>query len=278
MALAYDPGFIVLRLPLVCTLALHLVLVFSACHVLSDVLASRLWPGCMAYAKRDVGRQWLVLLTGLLLGFYLHQATLPELLSRYAPWPENSLPGLTAPGLRHLAVYLFMVPLVCAAFYVHFLLAFISQRNQDQALAPAFWPGGYEAAERPALVKPKPAISSRPLVFQDQGLEIEIAPKAITHISVEDHYCQVHYLGEGGARKVMVRDSLQGLMRKLPEKQFLQIHRSHLVNRRHVEGFKRNRGHAWALVGPDKIRLPISRRRFRGLKPCLQNKFKIQSA
>lgn len=273
MALAYEPEFMVRQLPLVCTLALHLVLVFSACHVLSDVLANLLWRGRLAYAKRNVGQQWLVLLTGLILGGYLFQATLPELLSRYAPWPENSLPGLTEPGLRHLAIHLFMVPLGCAALYVHFFMAFISQRNLDQAQAPAYWLGEYEAWENPALLtlKPRPAISSRPLIFQDQGVEIVISPKNITHVSVEDHYCQIHYLAGRGAKKMMARESLQGLLLRLPADQFLQIHRSHLVNQRHVAGFKRNSGHAWALVGPDKIRLPISRRRFRELKPSLQN-------
>ncbi len=203
MFLANDLAYMISQLPLVCTLALHLVLVFTACHVICDVLANQFRPRRMAYSKRRVGQQWLVLFVGLIAGFYFHQASLPDLLGRYASRPANQ----AEPSLRCFAVNFSLVPLCCAALYVHYLMGLIYQHNMDLEQSPPNALGQHDLLEVThgimdeevaASLKPNAAASPQSLIFKDQGLEVLISPESITHISVEDHYCRIHHV-EGHA-------------------------------------------------------------------------------
>lgn len=278
LILANDPDYVTRQLPLVCTLALHLALVFSVCHVSVDVFANHLWPGLMAYYKRKVGLQLLVFFVGLIAGYYLHQATLPELLSKYATWPASPWGDLAQTGRHNLSTNLSLVPLYCSALYVHYLLGIIyqySSESADKSPGPEVYQSYLDKMQiiekqNTAESKTDPADELRPLVFREQGLEVLIFPETITHISAEDHYCRIYFFNGASAHELMVRKSLKQLVSLLPVDVFERIHRSHLVNIRKVTGMKKRGQNHWITVGPSGACLPISRRRFRALRPAMQ--------
>lgn len=87
----------------------------------------------------------------------------------------------------------------------------------------------------------------------------------ITHITVEDHNCRIHFQDQGRLYNVLLCALLKGLLDQLPSDTFVQIHRSHLVNLGHMARLKKS-GRQYCLglslaVGE----MPISRNRWAGI-------------
>ncbi|MEM1324650.1 MAG: response regulator [Bacteroidota bacterium] len=66
-------------------------------------------------------------------------------------------------------------------------------------------------------------------VKHNQRLE-KIAIADIRYFEADGHYCALHL----AAKKYLLRQSLQKLLAQLPEQQFLQTHRSYVVNQAHI--------------------------------------------
>ena len=237
--------------PLACAVALYLAVVFTSAHALCDLAANRLWPARLSYAHRDVGGQWLVLFSGLALGLWAHQGAFPELMRLCAQGPDHGLP-----------VSVSLVPLWCAGLYSCLLTVPMSQASAAPYPAPAS--GGVEGPLPPAR-RAAPA----KLGFRVDGRRLSLPVSAISHASIEDHYCRIHYFDRRGPRNVLVRETLQGLISQAGPGVFLQVHRSHLVNRKHVAAYRRQGGDHWVLLGPDKVSLPVSRRRRKKVQEAL---------
>lgn len=268
IALGFAGGadYVLRNFPLACAVALYLAVVFTSGLALCDVAANRLWPSRLAYAHRDVGGQWLVLFSGLALGLWIHQAAFPGLMRLCAQGSDGQLP-----------INVSVVPLWCATLYSCLLTVPMSHA----AIVPnqASEAGRVESHLRPA--RPVPAETSIPdsrpagravpakVSFRMDGRRVKMPISAISHASIEDHYCRVYYLNNRGLRSILVRETLQGLISQAGGEVFLQIHRSHLVNRNHITAYKRKGGDHWVLLGPDRVPLPVSRRRRKEVKESL---------
>jgi hypothetical protein len=234
--------------PPVCALALYVAALFALSHLVVDMAANHLWPRCMAYGSRSLGGQWLVLWSGLALGFGVHQEVFP-LITLLCGLGPRSLPPIN----------LCLAPLCCAAFFYDFLLALPLLQDQtgpDLDAAPDPPPG--QAPTGQAVV-----------AFRVDGRQVNIPLKAISHVRIEDHYCRVYYQSSQGLRNILARDTLKGLISRLGPDLLLQIHRSHLVNKSQVSAYKRQGRKHWLLLGPDSEPQPISRRRQAEVKDAL---------
>ena len=98
-----------------------------------------------------------------------------------------------------------------------------------------------------------------------------IALSDITHVTVEDHYCRISYTIGNGLRSKMIRLPLKELLRKLPNAHFLRIHRSHVVNRKHVSRLMKKGRDYKIVLQRWNVELPVSRSRFRDLHPRLKS-------
>ncbi|MDZ7668177.1 MAG: LytTR family DNA-binding domain-containing protein [Gammaproteobacteria bacterium] len=122
--------------------------------------------------------------------------------------------------------------------------------------------------ERLAAARPE-AAAEQPRVRLEAGRTgIDLPADAVTHVSVDDHYCYVHYRQAGQWRKTAVGMPLKELMAQLPEP-FVQIHRSHAVNVHAVSRLQRSGRALWIWVGDDGVRLPLSRYRSAQVLPRL---------
>lgn len=97
-----------------------------------------------------------------------------------------------------------------------------------------------------------------------------IYPSQISHVTAEDHYLRIYYDNEEKLQNTLVRMTLTKMLSRLPEAQFAQIHRSHLVNLERISGLKRY-GQAVRLSMKDGVaELPVSRYRLPQLLPVLE--------
>ena len=97
---------------------------------------------------------------------------------------------------------------------------------------------------------------------------LQIDANAIRRVTVEDHYCYVHFKREGTFEKQAFAAPLKDIAALLPDA-FLQVHRSHLINLNHVVRFEK-RARAYDVVLDDSSEIPISRHRLGLVLPRLQ--------
>jgi hypothetical protein len=99
-----------------------------------------------------------------------------------------------------------------------------------------------------------------PFPNQD-GIEF-ISPKEIIHCRANGNYTDI-ILTDG--RVLLQSITLKEIQSRLPERQFIRVHKTHLVNRRNIKKYYRSDGHYLVLDTEEKI--PIARLR---LKPFLK--------
>ena len=272
MGTADKSYFLVRFLPLICTLALHIACVFTFSHVLIDIAANQLKHLDMAYESRNIGRQWIVLYSGLTLGFCIHQITFPKLLILCGI--ESSI---------QLPINIWIVPLLCASIYSNLFTVFINQKPQNKKQAEIHTqkkiqmslPSTGLESKQPQIVNlasvdqfPRTTAS-----FKTNGRWVKIALKTISHVSVEEHYSRVFYRVNQRIQNILVRQSLKQLHSKLGQNDFIQIHRSHLVNKKHIIEYKQKKRNHWLKLESSNYTLPISRRKQKQVKKVLQEKF-----
>lgn len=100
---------------------------------------------------------------------------------------------------------------------------------------------------------------------------IDLPAGAVSHVSVEDHYCYLFHRSEGAAEKVAVGLPLTELMARLPDR-FVQIHRSHAVNVDAVEAVERRGRNCWLRLAGSERWLPVSRQRTSDVLPRLESR------
>jgi DNA-binding LytR/AlgR family response regulator len=128
-----------------------------------------------------------------------------------------------------------------------------------------------ENRRREKIITDKPEmIQENTVLFLDVP-EGQIPFQKISHISIEEHYCRiVTQTTEQNFEEIIVRMTLKTILDKLPEKLFLQIHRSHLINLDSVNHIdKRSRSYEITL-GNGHYHLPISRNRVADVLPKLE--------
>ncbi|MGD8496160.1 MAG: LytTR family DNA-binding domain-containing protein [Gemmatimonadales bacterium] len=83
-----------------------------------------------------------------------------------------------------------------------------------------------------------------------------VRPDEIDWIEAADYYAAVH----AGAQRLLVRESLTSLEQRLPDRQFLRVHRSALVNLSRVRRFDASGAGGGCLVLRDGTEVRVSRR------------------
>lgn len=139
--------------------------------------------------------------------------------------------------------------------YLSRQLAKLRRINDELRRAPRSRRGDGERRDA-GRQPPAPAIAVR-----SNGVDIALPAESILRIQSDENYCHiVAATGDGGAARHMVRMTLKEAAGRLPERMFVQVHRSHLVNIRCVTELMRD-GHRRALCLTNGDRVPVSRAR-----------------
>jgi len=104
--------------------------------------------------------------------------------------------------------------------------------------------------------------------FESGRTAFTLDADVIRNVAVEDHYCYVHYRHEGGYAKRDVAVPLRDVLELLPSG-FVQVHRSHIINLRHIDSIKRRGRSLYLALGGD-YDVPVSRHRLDKVLPLIR--------
>ncbi|MCB2192575.1 MAG: LytTR family transcriptional regulator [Deltaproteobacteria bacterium] len=289
--LIQNPDYLKAHLGSYFTHALHFSLSFLIGVILAELAVRLICPGWSAYQRRTVARQWLIWGLGFGLGLSLYRVSGPLLIPIYAPWVITLLKYVPHAKPADWQIVLFCAAVWAVATFAVIQSALCWQRqlrrkeeassrhlaaqNPDPAPVAETPPRPAPVAAQTQAPTPAPAAEapSRPvpalLSVSHDGQQSTIPVNSITHVTVEDHYCRIHVLDGKGPSSVFVCMSLKSLAEELPEGDFAQIHRSHLVNLRHVAGLNKSGRQYFAELPQAGAELPISRHRWAELQERL---------
>lgn len=103
----------------------------------------------------------------------------------------------------------------------------------------------------PSPTNSAPAASPEPLYIKHNGRVEKVDPAAVLYVESLENYCQIH-TGTGTITALL---ALKDLLAALPADDFLQVHRSYVVNLRRVSASEGNQ----LVIG--QARVPVSRSR-----------------
>jgi DNA-binding LytR/AlgR family response regulator len=92
---------------------------------------------------------------------------------------------------------------------------------------------------------------------QAEGIYL-LEPGSILRVEASNNYCKIHFINQQ-RRLVVVSKVLLWVQDRLPADMFIRVHRSHLVNRLHVQQVKGNGTKTVELTSGEFV--PVSRRR-----------------
>lgn len=241
----------------------HTMANFGLCLMLFDEIVGRLTGPWGRFENRTLGKEWLLWSGSFLVAFAIQRTLVFEGIMYYALdlyHYYETYPEMRPSATRHFVA---CVPFFTATLGILGAVAAVRQRSMEkekgvvEALTEELAEKeGQMQQARSSVEAGKPA----PIQLLAGSSHIFLDPGAITHVTVEDHYCRIFIAEEGRPASHFVKSSLAALMEGLPNGQFLQIHRSHLVNLDAVRKVERkSRSHEIHLTTGDV--LPLSRHR-----------------
>lgn len=258
--------------------AWHTAINFAICLALVDHFAAWLAGPWGAFGRRTVGKAWIILVVTFLAGFIIQRLLVYELVALYAPallWTYEMDPSMR-PGV--LAMFLFVLPFWGVLGY-GLVAIMLSKQAQAQELFRVRIDTILEERQR------KVSASSRNVGTRDDPItpnghgfiplpaSAGIAPIQISqigHVTVEDHYLRIFYQKEGDVQNALIRMSLKDFSAVLPTSQFIQIHRSHIINLEQIAGIKRAGRNVRVRTKHGDFELPVSRYRYPQVLPEME--------
>ena len=113
-----------------------------------------------------------------------------------------------------------------------------------------------------------PGRDDQPIHFESGRTEFTLTSDVIRNVVVDDHYCYVHYRHHDRYAKRDLAVPLRDILALLPS-DFVQVHRSHVVNLHHIESIAR-RGRSIYLTLDDDCQVPVSRHRLQEVLPLIR--------
>jgi hypothetical protein len=260
----YGPQWLSTHLAFASAYAIHAALLYGGCYAAVDFLANRLGPETYKYHGRTVARQWLVMFIGFVLAYALHRSTYYLVLDSYAHWVVRYFQE--HPDQRRGMAVEFIWFFSSWAIKPFIIIQFSLHCQKAKGPAPS-----KEQSSKKSEPSSNNEAGVSTLVHQAEGKATKIDQAKIAYVSVEDHYCRIHFLNGHDVSHVLQRLTLNQLQAEFDGVGFVKIHRSHLVNLDHVLGWKIEKRKHY-MVMEHGVELPISRSRMADLKPILNRR------
>jgi NO-binding membrane sensor protein with MHYT domain len=121
------------------------------------------------------------------------------------------------------------------------------------------------AAHEPQVAPAAPVMPER-VAVQQRGATLLLDPGEIRAIQAEGHYTRI----SDGRGSYLCPQSITVLGGRLDPAQFLRVHRSHIVNRRWIRGFRRDGDQGVVIVEAEPtLEVPVSRTNVRKIQDTL---------
>ena len=106
--------------------------------------------------------------------------------------------------------------------------------------------------------------------FESGKKQYDFSLASIVCVSAEENYCSLQIAKDDGVDSKLLRITFSSVVEALPASIFLQVHRSHAVNRFLVEKVKRRGRQLWIEMAHSGTEVPVSRRRLRNVLAQLE--------
>ena len=206
------------------------------------------------------GRPWAIRAASVALG-------LAVALMHYTGMAAASfLPGagidlIAAPAMDQNALAL-IVAVVAFLISGVFLLTTLPDRTAPEAQPAA-----------PSEPEQDPPVE--PIAVQQRGTTLLLDPAEVRAIQAEGHYTRI----SDGAGSYLCQQSITTLGARLDPGQFVRVHRSHIVNRRWVRGFRREGDQGVVILDAETaLEVPVSRTHLRKVQDTLLPAVRASSA
>lgn len=263
---------------------LHTMMNFGFCLYAADEWLGRLAGKWGRFENRTLGKQALIWGISFIGAFYVQRTIVYEGIKYYAFDTYHFYEKFPQLRPRLLDHFLFCLPFMIGTILFLWLLAFVRQRglvkerialaSLGQALISRELASKKTASQKlpaqngdsdektPGKETPGKETGGEkiPFRFQSGSSQIILDKGAITHITVEDHYCRIHTFEKDETRSFFVKSSLKHLLERLADRRFIRIHRSHVVNARAIERLDRSKRSCKVYLKSDAV-LPVSRYR-----------------
>ncbi|MBP7865461.1 MAG: response regulator transcription factor [Acidobacteria bacterium] len=150
------------------------------------------------------------------------------------------------------------------AFRVHaldYLLKPVAPERLAGALEAYQRRQGGSARRWEALRRPEPGFRDR-LVVRDGGRVHVVPVREVRHVQAQDDYVLIRR----GGTDLLRNQPLNDLEKELDPRQFVRVHRSHLLNVDRLVRLEPCTGDTWVAFLDDGTRVPVSRAGYRRLK------------
>ena len=195
---------------------------------------------------------WLFSFLAFNVGFFIYVSLGVDIKSKLHA--NADLNNLVFHYLRLVPIWMMITFLFVQTYLKQGLHNALQQVTSINAQLPLFEPTSIPAENRTCIELGLPELNNVRLT-------------AISHVTVDDHYCHIYYLDSDTWRKSIIWRSLTELVKLLPD-DFMQVHRSHTVNPRHVVKLTRQ-GRTVILNMHNGDAIPISRSKRNEVLPQL---------
>lgn len=210
----------------------------------------------LLYALRNTMRHvhvwhvWVVLLTGFILGYYF--LPLDDLITGLLGADTNNHIGALG-FFRLLPIWFLVTYLIVQPYLDQGLRSELTRlREINESL---------EGRDK------SPGRTDQSVHFESGRTAFILNADEIRNIVVEDHYCYVHFRHNDGYAKRDLAMPLRDVSKLLPS-DFVQVHRSHIVNPDRIASIKR-RGRSIHLALDGGFDVPVSRHRLEEVLPLI---------
>lgn len=234
----------------------HAALIAAAYTIVAGLACATVYASGKAVEHIRVWHIWVASLVVFLTGYYL----LP--LDGFAGW----VPGDEAGAHVASVSFLQLLPawgLVTYFFIQPYLTASLTTEMAKLRDLNAMLEAGMANASE----------SSEPVRFHSGKTSFALQADSIRNIAVDDHYCYVHYRHNDGYAKRDLAMPLRDVLTLLPE-EFVQIHRSHVVNIRSIRSVRRENRRI-RLILDGSFEVPVSRHRLDEVLPLLRQRLAL---
>lgn len=118
--------------------------------------------------------------------------------------------------------------------------------------------------------------NAKPLQIVNGNAVSIVQPETLAYITSEGHYCRFILQEADKKSEIFTRMALRDVIAELPPDDFIQIHRSHVINKHFIEGLKKS-GRSYSLrLNGSSTPLPISRYRWPAVRKHLDPSGPVQ--
>jgi len=257
---------------------IFILVVFSSCFVTVEVIKILFYKDGRFYERLTIGKVWGIMFLGLVIGFFPHHYISTSLFVDHV----NGINGsVFSSGNLFIKVLLTWPVFMFFLIEIQLKKQYLIDNEKVNDINKSLTKQNRELVQKHFLNCNRKTEQSEGKGREDTRKSIngsitidntkqEIDINTVSHISIEDHYARFFLCLNDQSEEILTRMSLKQALEKLPAFNFVQIHRSHVVNLQFASRIEKDGRDYNIVLNPFNKMLPVSRYRLPTIFPRLK--------